>query len=162
MIVSRNVFKSNLKWCQQNEAWIIMDIVAKSRTKKISKFWQQTHNLRCRNSLSVTVNGLSNHKDIANSFKDHFRVDPPSLPLVQINHCSDIDKGRMREEITLKNIKQALKNINRGNSPGHDGLNTLAIWCKAPAENFTCFCLTCVSVMGICHRLNSNSGFTNC
>lgn len=77
MANSRKVFKSKLKWCQDHEEQIKMDIMATSyETKHFGKFWQHTNRLRTGTSLPAEVGGISGRLNIANMFKTHFNIDP--------------------------------------------------------------------------------------
>ncbi|CAG5015877.1 unnamed protein product [Parnassius apollo] len=77
---SRRVFKSKLKWCQDNAEQIKMDILAMScEAKKFGEFWQQTKGLNARVPLPAEVGGITGSENIANMFKTQFKVDPSKI-----------------------------------------------------------------------------------
>ncbi|KAI5641705.1 hypothetical protein NE865_06009 [Phthorimaea operculella] len=78
MRTSQKVFKGRLKWCQNHQDQIKMDILASHRAAKdFGKFWTATNKLNVRPSLPVSVSGCETPEDIAGLFKQHFRVPSP-------------------------------------------------------------------------------------
>ncbi|XP_052751474.1 uncharacterized protein LOC128200826 [Galleria mellonella] len=126
MYESRKRFKSKLKWCQNNQDQIKMDIIALCRSRSdFSGFWRATNSLNGKISFPVNINGINCPKQIANMFKNNFRV---TSPLGQqnlqstTNACSKKIVGQMHN-FTCKDIEFIIKNMKRGKSPGHDGLS---------------------------------------
>lgn len=75
MSETRKVFKSRLKWCQNNQEQLKMNILAKHRTNKnFCKFWKATGKHDIRPGLPATVGGECEPVAIANMFSEHFRV----------------------------------------------------------------------------------------
>lgn len=123
MYESRKTFKSRLKWCQNNQEQLKMDILAKHRsTKSFSKFWKATGSLEVRSGLPVSIDGLNEPVKIANMFSEHFRV---SSPLGSSD--SSVDRLPLNDEspinFSAKEIRHILKKMSGGKSPGHDGLS---------------------------------------
>lgn len=78
MVESRRVFKSKLKWCQNNKDQIKMNIIASHHdAKNFGSFWKATNRLNPRSGLPVSVEGLSDPNDIANLFSRAFKVGSP-------------------------------------------------------------------------------------
>lgn len=75
MSESQKVFKSRLKWCQNNQGQLKMYEIATSHTqKKLRNFWKQyIYKLNSRPRLTVSVEGISNAKGIAEKFQKYFR-----------------------------------------------------------------------------------------
>lgn len=120
MCESRRVFKARLKYCQNNQDQIQMDILASQHSaKKFNKFWKGTKRLNGRTSLPVCVDGISDAKGIANSFKDYFQVRSPLLRGI------DTEYGPIEKPIgfSSKDVAHIIKNMKRGKSPGHEGLS---------------------------------------
>ncbi|KAL0810124.1 hypothetical protein ABMA28_010924 [Loxostege sticticalis] len=71
---TRKLFKSKIKWCQDNEQKIKMQILATHiKTKDFSKFWKQTNKFNPRPSVPASVDGESDAGKVANIFKNHFK-----------------------------------------------------------------------------------------
>lgn len=123
MCETRRIFKSRLKWCQDHQVQIKMNILASQHSKKdFRSFWKATNNMNFRPSCPVSVNGKTDTKDIANTFKDHFIV-KSSLGLSQ-DEMSDAEiNAEPGPGYLAKDVAKAIKSISRGKSPGHDGLS---------------------------------------
>jgi exonuclease III len=124
MYESRKVFKSRLKWCQDNQNQIQMDIIASHHTKKdFRAFWKGTNKLRPRPGFPVSVNGECEHSSIANTFKEQFVIKSPLGP----SQRSELDAETCKDDVgpvcTAREVDAAIKSISRGKSPGHDGLS---------------------------------------
>lgn len=122
MQLSRKIFKSRLKYCQGNQEQIRMDILASQHNAKhFSKFWNGTKKLNGKMSLPVSIDGVSDPTCIANVFRDQFRVEPIQPA------CSPVDAESIPVEqpisISSRDVADAIKNMKRGKSPGHDGLS---------------------------------------
>lgn len=133
MSESRKRFKAKLKWCQNNEDQIKMDILASHhKAKDFSSFWKQTNKLNPRASLPVSVDGASEPRDIANLFRKHFRVESPLGPgaarsvLDAGDRCSG---GSAPVRVTPEQVAKIIKRMTRGKSPGHDGLSIEHLQC---------------------------------
>jgi hypothetical protein len=120
---SRKVFKSRLKWSQNNRDRIKMDILAEQHSKHdFRSFWKHTANLSTKPGLPVSVSGLSDPKCIANMFRDHFIVKSPLGP------SRDLAGFGHRERVAntmfmAKDVRKAIRSMSGGKSPGHDGLS---------------------------------------
>ncbi|KAG7299102.1 hypothetical protein JYU34_017603 [Plutella xylostella] len=123
---SRAIFKSKLKWCQNNEDKIKMDIIATNHdAKNFGNFWKLTHKCSPRLNQPVSVEGLTEKSAIAGLFKQQFRVDPGSVPPRAASDAPtrNICSGETHICFTAKQVTEAIKNIKRGKSPGHDSLS---------------------------------------
>lgn len=121
----RKIFKKKLKWCQDNQSQIQMDNIAKfHKSKDFAKFWKSTNSLNPKPSLPASVAGESAPVDIANCFKNHFKVHSllgPSSPVIESGRsCND---NQLSVRISTKEISDIINGMTRGKSPGHDGLS---------------------------------------
>lgn len=120
---SRNIFKSRLKWCQNNSEQIRMDILASHHSKHDFKsFWKATNKSNCRPGLPVSIEGISDCNLIAELFKDHFSVKSPLGP----SKSEEEDRASGYESsviFTANDIKKIIISMSHGRSPGHDGLS---------------------------------------
>lgn len=126
MCMSRKFFKSKLKWCQDRQDQIKMDILAsKHAAGDFKNFWKQTNRLNPKSGIPVSVSGESNLKSIANMFKDHFMVQSPLTgSAVELgNGGVDLSCAERKITSTAKDIDMVIRNMRRGKSPGHDGLS---------------------------------------
>lgn len=125
MCESRKIFKSKLKFCQDNEQQIKMNIIAEQhKNKQFGKFWKSTKKLNPRLGLPVSVSGLHDPHDIANAFQQSFKVDPPPVPPAvsqMLETGAQGDKVKLR--FHAKEISDVISNMSRGKSPGHDSLS---------------------------------------
>ncbi|CAG5015963.1 unnamed protein product [Parnassius apollo] len=112
---SRRVFKSKLKWCQDNAEQIKMDILAMScEAKKFGEFWQQTKGLNARVPLPAEVGGITGSENIANMFKAQFKVDPSKI-VCSLDDGEDIvNSGISPLRFTFKEGNDAIRNMKRG------------------------------------------------
>lgn len=100
-----------------------MDIIASHRANKdFRKFWKSTNNLNVKPSLPISVDEASRPEDIANLFKEHFRVQSPLGPSNRVN-CAENVRGKPLISLTAKEISHTIRNMTRGKSPGHDSLS---------------------------------------
>ncbi|KAG7308299.1 hypothetical protein JYU34_006995 [Plutella xylostella] len=121
MRLSKNYYKSRLKWCQKNAEQIKMDIIASQHlNKKFGKFWKETKRMNLKPGLPVSVEGESCPRNIANMFKKHFTV---KSPLGQVAYDNNVCTDRSGVRFTAKEVKQAIRSITGGKSPGHDSLS---------------------------------------
>lgn len=126
---SRSLFKSRLKWCQNNSEQIKMDILATQHSKHdFRTFWKTTNKLNSRPSLPVSVNKLSDSKCIADMFRDHFTVTSPLGPSrsVTVDGCHGQE---IITRITAQDVKKVITSMSRGKSPGHDSLSIEHLKC---------------------------------
>lgn len=124
MFESRKSFKKQLKWCQDRQEQIKMDILASNHTAKdFRHFWKQTNKMNAKTGLPVSVNAVSDHNMIANLFKDHFKVKPATDSAAS----GSIDVGTVMHERTTslkaKEVRKTIQSMQRGKSPGHDSLS---------------------------------------
>lgn len=123
---SRKIFKSRLKWCQNNQEQIKMDILAQHRSSNnFKKFWKETGKHDLKAGLPVSVGGKSDSLEIANMFREHFSVKSPLGPPKGL---PDAGPGYCRGErsltcFTAAQVRSAMKRMGGGRSPGHDGLS---------------------------------------
>jgi exonuclease III len=124
MCSSRKVFKDRLKWCQDNQTQIKMDILATHhKAKDFGKFWKYTNKLNPKTSVPASVNGLCEPSKIANMFKESFKVvNGVSDRADQVLSTEDCGThGRV--SFSFKEVDHTIKSMTRGKSPGHDGLS---------------------------------------
>lgn len=122
MRTARKMFKSRLKWCQDQEQQIKIDILASNHSKKdFRAFWKNTNKFNHKHSLPVCVDGVNDVQEIANVFKTHFEVKSPLGPPVSSVNAEP--NQRLGVRITAADIKSVIKGMSRGKSPGHDGLS---------------------------------------
>lgn len=77
MCESRMVFKSRLKWCQDHQDQLKMDTLAeKHAVGDFGSFWRGKKKCDIGTGLPVSVDGISDHKGIADAFREHFSVQP--------------------------------------------------------------------------------------
>ncbi|KAG7312072.1 hypothetical protein JYU34_001523 [Plutella xylostella] len=124
MCNSRRVFKSRLRWCQQHEEQIRMDIIATQHARgDFRSFWKSTNRMTARPGPPACVDGVSDHQGIAELFKKQFTVVSPLGP----SQPSSDAEGRCDSELDIifraKDIRDVIKGMKRGKSPGHDGLS---------------------------------------
>lgn len=123
MYSSRKLFKSRLKWCQQHQEQIKMDIIASYHTKKdFRQFWKKTKVLNGQPRLPVSVEGMSSPKDIANLFKDSFAVKSPLGPSTTVIDAQ-VSGTVLVTKFSADDVIHVLSHMQRGKSPGHDGLS---------------------------------------
>lgn len=100
---SKRIFKSRLKWCQDHQDQIKMDALASKHAKgDFRGFWRGTNKVNAKPGLPVSVDGESDHKGIADIFKDHFSVkstlDRPST------HKADKLNGEVTVHFNAKEV----------------------------------------------------------
>ncbi|KAL0851461.1 hypothetical protein ABMA28_007258 [Loxostege sticticalis] len=122
---SRKIFKSRLKWCINHQEQIRMDKIAKLRAeKKFSKFWKSTGKLDVRPGLPVSVDGESDPGKIANLFMKHFKVPSALGPSTGLPGTRPVVRGDAQMLMfTASQVRNVIKRMSRGKSPGHDGLS---------------------------------------
>lgn len=119
----KKIFKSRLKWCQNNQDQIKMDILASKHYKKdFSGFWKNTNRLKNRPGLPVTVDGTNDLKGIANKFKNNFLTKSPLGPSIS-RPTGGVSGEYVNTRIKTRDVLKAIKSISKGKSPGHDGLS---------------------------------------
>ncbi|XP_069361132.1 uncharacterized protein [Maniola hyperantus] len=120
---SRQYFKQKLKYCQDNQVQIKLNIIAsKHQNKDFRGFWKETKKLSPKTGLPVSVESAKEPKEIANLFKDHFQVQLSSRPVRGATDSGGIVSS-VPSRITTNNVCEILKGMKRGKSPGHDGLS---------------------------------------
>lgn len=122
MVLSRKIFKSKLKYCQNKQEQFRMDKLAtQHNAKDFHKFWKSTKKLNSKICLPASVDGVSDPSSIANIFKEHFRIEPQLRTSTVLDTESiPIDKPL---NISSKDVSEAIKNMKRGKSPGYDRLS---------------------------------------
>ncbi|KAJ8707841.1 hypothetical protein PYW07_011518 [Mythimna separata] len=123
MCESRRVFKSRLKWCQDHQDQLKMDILAEKHLNgDFRGFWQCTKKVNIRPGLPVSVDGVSEPRDIANLFRSHFSVQPLlGRQVAAVN--AEGPMGEMETRFSAKEVRKIIKCMSKGKSPGHDGLS---------------------------------------
>jgi exonuclease III len=122
MCEARKIFKSRLKWCQNHEAQIKMDILASHHARgDFSSFWKHTNWLQCRPGQPVSVGGVSEPVGIANMFVERFKVNSPLGPSKSPLDAEPVVERKIA--FSIKEIAVAIKSMTKGKSPGHDGLS---------------------------------------
>ncbi|XP_059058845.1 uncharacterized protein LOC131852221 [Achroia grisella] len=125
-------FKEKLKFCQNNAEQIKLDILgAEHKGKNFKRFWKLTQKLSPKPSIPVSVNSISNPKDIADLFMNHFKVDPVLQPSTR-SECARSTKSRVPVQFSTDEIKYVIKSMTRGKSPGHDSLSVEHFQCAGP------------------------------
>lgn len=128
----KKIFKSRLKWCQNHQDQIKMDILASKHNKKDFKgFWKNTNHLKSRPSLPVTVDGTNDLKGIANKFKTKFVVESPLGPSLS-QATGGVSGECVNTRIRARDVLKAITSISKGKSPGHDGLSVEHIQYAGP------------------------------
>nr|XP_034834959.1 uncharacterized protein LOC117991470 [Maniola hyperantus] len=123
MCESRRLFKSRLKWCQDHQEQIKMDALAEKHCKgDFRGFWKDTSKENIRPGLPVSIDGMSDPKDIANIFKTHFSVKPPLGPAMGVLDA-EMNRQVVGTSFLAKDVYRSITQISRGKSPGHDGLS---------------------------------------
>lgn len=127
MSESRKRFKSRLRWCQNNQDQLKMNVLADHRhAKRFGKFWKATKKLDVRPGLAACVDGRSDPAAIADLFRSHFQVHSPLGP--SASSVCDTHQSCGVEELpytrfTAAQIRHVLRKMTGGKSPGHDGLS---------------------------------------
>lgn len=123
MSESRKIFKSRLKWCQNNQDQIRMDSIASKHSKNDFRgFWKNTNKLNIRPGLPVSVDGVSDSKCIADLFRDHFHIQSPLGPAGSMIE-THVSGDTMTSNFSNKEVRNTIKSMSKGKSPGHDGLS---------------------------------------
>lgn len=123
MLKSKKDFKYKLKWCQDNEQKIKMDILASCHeSKNFSKFWKETNKLNPRPGVPANVDGESDAGRVADIFKNHFKVISCRSSVSQ-RFDAGIRDGDKTTCFTAGQVRDVIKNMTRGKSPGHDGIS---------------------------------------
>lgn len=124
MSETKRLFKSKLKWCQDRQEQLRMDLLASNHSAKDFKsFWKNTNKLNARPSLPLCVGDACDHINIANAFKNHFTVKSPLGPsLGELPDGGAVMMG-LNVKIPAKNVVKIISTMQRGKSPGHDGLS---------------------------------------
>ncbi|XP_050561669.1 uncharacterized protein LOC126912652 [Spodoptera frugiperda] len=123
MCETRKLFKQKLKYCQNNECQIKMDIIAEHHSNKsFGDFWKNTHKLNPRSGSPATIGGAHEPRDIACAFQRHFSVMSPLGPASQVLDVGN-HPGYVSVRFTAKDVAQIIKKMVRGKSPGHDDLS---------------------------------------
>ncbi|XP_063630079.1 uncharacterized protein LOC134801443 [Cydia splendana] len=123
MIEARKVFKGRLKWCQNHQDQIKMDRLASHHSGgDFASFWKATNKLNPKGGVPVSVDGISNPREIADLFKDKFTLSSPLGPACRA-FGAESQKGELSIFIYAKDISKVVKNMTKGKSPGRDGLS---------------------------------------
>jgi hypothetical protein len=124
MTLARKHFKAKLKWCQNRQEQLKMDLLASNHdTKDFKSFWKNTKKMNVRPSLPVSVSGNTDHKQIADAFRDHFLVQSSlSTATSNTGDAGAAMTGR-NVKIPAKKVATVIASMQRGKSPGHDGLS---------------------------------------
>lgn len=124
MVVARKHFKAKLKWCQNRQDQLKMDILASNHTNKnFKQFWKSTRNMNVRPSMPVSVGGVTDHKQIVNMFSDQFSVRSPLASLSCDARDSEIIVTRRNTRVPTETVARIISRMQHGKSPGHDGLS---------------------------------------
>ncbi|XP_061729061.1 uncharacterized protein LOC133533986 [Cydia pomonella] len=124
MVESRKLFKSKLKWCQEKQEQIKCDILATSHSAKDFKgFWKNTNKLSVKPGVPVSVGGVSDGKSIANAFRELFTVSSLYQPGNKRMSDTKATVGDSTIQFTAKQVEKVIRTMQRGKSPGHDGLS---------------------------------------
>lgn len=122
MCESRRIFKSRLKWCQDHQDQIRMDVLAVRHSKgDLRGFWKASNKVNAKPGLPVSIDGVCDHKDIADLFRNHFSVQSTLGPS-RVRKMEKLN-GEVKVRFSAKDVAKIIKNMTRGKSPGHDGLS---------------------------------------
>ncbi|XP_059045272.1 uncharacterized protein LOC131841057 [Achroia grisella] len=125
-------FEQKLKYCQNNAEQIKLNILsAEHKGKNFIKFWNLAKKLSPKPSVPVSVNSLSDPKDIADLFKNHFKIDPVLQSRVR-SDCPGSAKSGVPVHFSTEEIKHVINSMTRGKSPGHDSLSIEHFQCAGP------------------------------
>ncbi|XP_063549136.1 uncharacterized protein LOC134756238 [Cydia strobilella] len=100
--------------------------VGTQAAKDFKAFWKNTKKHDVRMCVPVTVGGASDAKSIANHFKSMFAVSPLLNTAGTATHemCdTETVMGESTVEFTAKEVHNVIRNMQRGKSPGYDGLS---------------------------------------
>lgn len=125
MCNSRIIFKQKLKWCQNNEQQIKMDKIADQHNKKDFKnFWKNTNSLNPKPGHPVSVSGIHEPTEIAEAFRLQLKIDSlsPTDTHKDVKRCKSAESD-VAVRFTNKQVKNVIRGMVKGKSPGHDGLS---------------------------------------
>lgn len=76
MIKARKIFKGKLKWCQNHQDKIRLDLMASLHLTQTLRIFGNIHNnkLNATPSIHVSADNVANPDNIANIFKNQFAV----------------------------------------------------------------------------------------
>ncbi|XP_077290353.1 uncharacterized protein LOC143914136 [Arctopsyche grandis] len=119
---ARHVFKIALKVCQRNANQSIMDKIALyHRNKEFKQFWNATNAILAVNStIPVHINGIYNHRSIANMFSKHFKE---SDLMGRADMVMSISEDSFFV-ITGEEVETALRSMSGGKATGWDSIST--------------------------------------
>lgn len=128
MINSKRTFKNKLKWCQDNQEKIRMEVLAlHTKNKNFISFWKDTKNLQGKPSMPISVEGARSPQDIAELFAKHFKIDPITTPSSDSsnikNKRTDSNNNDITYDFSPEDIIRIVRSMSRGKSPGMDGLS---------------------------------------
>ncbi|CAK1582534.1 unnamed protein product [Parnassius mnemosyne] len=124
MCITRKIFKSKLKWCQNHQEQIQLDIIASHRkANNFKKFWKATNKLDIKPTLPVCVGGVNEPISIANMFAEHFKIESLLGPSQPVPGDESYRGSHDCIRFTPEQVATAIKNMTRGKSPGHDSLS---------------------------------------
>lgn len=124
MVESRKLFKQKLRWCQDRQEQIKMDLLASHHSANNSpQFWKDTGKFNQKPGLPVSINGIFDHHLIANAFSKHFKVTPQRNTGVFRSPVAGTIIQKRDISFTSKEVKRVINSMHRGKSPGYDGLS---------------------------------------
>lgn len=102
-----------------------MDIIATHHfNKDFSSFWKETKKLNPKASHPVSVGGISEPYQIAELFKQQFKVEPPKNTDIDMPQSGrTVEGSRSCFRFTASEVAAVVKSMKRGKSPGHDSLS---------------------------------------
>lgn len=124
MCETRRLFKSKLKWCQDRQEQIKSDILAINRAAKDFKaFWKNTNKFNIKPGVPVSVVGESHKRSIANNFSKAFAISPLMEQNREEVRGAETVMRASTLRFTAEEVKDVINSMQRGKSPGHDGLS---------------------------------------
>ena len=122
MYEARKIFKNRLRWCQNHQDQVKMDILASHHSKNdFRSFWKATNKLNNKPFTPVCIDGVSDPSEIADLFRQHFTV---KSPLGSSQSMINVKNGeKLGFRCTTRDVQLIIGSMTRGKSPGHDGLS---------------------------------------
>ncbi|XP_063362807.1 uncharacterized protein LOC134651638 [Cydia amplana] len=114
---------------KNNQQQIKMDMIARSHSKKrFGEFWKRTKSLNPKSSLPASVSGLHDPADIANAFKESFRIHSPLSERSAVGDSDAVNTTRLAVKFSTKEVATVINNM------AFDLVDYKALWNKLQHE----------------------------